>query len=143
MDYLLFATLLARTDPHGSCTIPSVVGKRLYLISHALLVQVKLCFSTSALVNNLIGSRATVGHSSSLLSQHKSHRNCLRFSLFLSAFPTVFFNTPSSVPSNYIQSFSRLFVQFHRVSVFFKTSPFYFFNFYGYIFHLTYAPFYH
>ena len=36
---------------------------------------------------------ATVGHSSSLFSQRKSHRNCFRFTLFLSAFPTVFFKT--------------------------------------------------
>ena len=106
-----------------------MVGKRLKLISHALLVQVKLFFSTSALVNNLIGSRATVGHSSSLLSQHKSHRNCLRFSLFLSAFSnslfqhsqlssiklhTVFFKTIRSIPSCIciFQDFAFLFFQF-------------------------------
>ena len=69
----------------------------------------------AALVNNLLGSRATVGHSKSLLSQRKLHRNCFRFSLFLSTFPTVFFITPSSLSSNYKQSFSRLPVQFHRI----------------------------
>ena len=112
-----FATFLARADPRGSCTIPSVVGKRLQLITHTSLVQVTLFFSTSALVNNLVGSRATVGHSSSLLSQRKSHRNCFWFSLFLSAFQTVFFKTPCLVPSNYKQSLSRLPVQFHRISI--------------------------
>ena len=61
----------------------------------------------AALVNNLLGSRATVGHSKSLLSQRKLHRNCFRFSLFLSAFPTVF---------------SRLPVQFYRIYIsFYKT----------------------
>ena len=96
-----FATFLARADPRGSCTIPSVVGKRLQLITHTSLVQVTLFSSTSALVNNLVGSRATVGHSSSLLSQRKSRRICFWFSLFLSAFQTVFFKTPCLVPSNY------------------------------------------
>ena len=57
-------------------------------------------FSTSAPGNNLLSSRATVGQSIFLLSQRKWHRNCFRFSLFLSAFPTVF---------------SRLPVQFHRI----------------------------
>ena len=103
-----FTTFLARADPRGSCTIPSVVGKRIQLISHALLVQEKHFLSTSALVSNLLGSRATVGHPSSSLGQCKSHRNWFRFSLFLSAFPTVFFKTTRSIPSNIYQSFSRL-----------------------------------
>ena len=67
-------------------------------------------FFTPALVNNLLVSRAIEGHLSSLLSQHKSHRNCFQFSLFLSSFSC-------SVPSNYKQSFSRLPVQFHRISI--------------------------
>ena len=122
-----FATFLARADPRGSCTIPSVVGKRLQLISHASLVQVALFFSTSALVNNLLGSRATVGHSISLLSQRKWHRKCFRFSLFLSAFPTVF----SSLP-----------VQLHRISISLLLDlPYNFFISYVDIFHLTYASF--
>ena len=103
-----FATFLARADPRGSCTIPSVVRKRLQLISQGSLVQVALFFSTSALVNNLLGSRATLGLSISLLSQRKWHRNCFRFPLIFSAFPTVFFNTTCSIPSNIYQSFTRL-----------------------------------
>ena len=34
-----FATFLARADPRGSCTIPSVMGRRLQLISHPSIVQ--------------------------------------------------------------------------------------------------------
>ena len=117
-----FTTFLARADPRGSCTIPSVVGKRIQLISHALLVQEKHFLSTSALVSNLLGSRATVGHPSSSLGQCKSHRNWFRFSLFLSAFPTVFFKTTRSIPSNIYQSFSRLciFIYFYFYVNFFR-----------------------
>ena len=124
--YLLFCHFPRSGWPRGSCTIPSVVGKRLQLISHASPVQVTLFFSTSALVNNLLGSRATVGHSSSLLSQRK-HRSCFRFSLFLSAFPTVFFKTTCSIPSNIYQ--------------FLQDFAIVFFYFYVDIFHLTYASF--
>ena len=63
--------------------------------------SVNTIFSISALVNNLLGNRASEGHSSTLLSQRKSHRNCFRFSLLLSAFPTVFFKIPCSIPSYY------------------------------------------
>ena len=112
------------------------------MISYASLVQVTLVFSTSTLVNKLLGSRTPVGHSSSLLSQRKSHRNCFRFSLFLSTFPTVFFITPSSVSSNYKQSFSRLPVQFCRISIsLFQDSAILFSNYYVSIFHLTCASF--
>ena len=141
-----FATFFARADPRGSCTIPSVMGKRFQLISHASLVQITLFFSTFALVNNLFGSRSTVVHSSSLFSQRKSHRNCLRFSLFLSEFPTVFFKTDGwlddlfssiklqtfffktnrSIPSNTYLSFSRLrlFIFFIFMWIFFVVELF-------------------
>ena len=84
--------------------------KRIQLISHASLAQITLFTSTSALVNKVLGSRATVGHSSYLLNQRKSHRP----SLFISAFSIVFFKTPCSIKLK---------------TVFFKTSPFYCFFF--------------
>ena len=121
-----FATFLARADPRGSCTIPSVMGNRFQLISHASHVQVTLFFSTSDLVNNLLGSRATVGHSSSLFSQRKSHRNCFRFTLFLSAFPTVFFKTDGW--------FDDLFSSIKLKTVSFKTTHWIPSNIYQYFF---------
>ncbi len=109
-----FSTFLARADPRGSCTIPSVVGKRLQLISHAI-VQKTLFFSTSALVNNVLDSRATVGHSTSWLNQRKSRRPSLFISKFSTVFfktlcsiNTVFFKTTLSIQSNIYQYFSRL-----------------------------------
>ena len=48
--------------------------------------------STSALVNKVLGSRATVGHSSSLLNQRKSHRPSLLISAFSSLFQDSLFH---------------------------------------------------
>ena len=45
-----------------------MVGKRIQLISHASLAQITLFFTTSALVNKVLGSRAIVGHSRSNLT---------------------------------------------------------------------------
>ena len=69
---------------------------------------------------------ATVGHSSSLFSQRKSHRNCFRFTLFLSAFPTVFFKTDGW--------FDDLFSSIKLKTVSFKTTHWKPSNIYQYFF---------
>ena len=108
--YMLFCHFPRSSWPTWKLHHPFIGGKATLVDLSCFNRPKKHFFSTSALVNNVLYSRATVGHSSSWLNQRKSHRP----SLFISEFSTVFFKTLCSIK---LQSFSRLPFQFNPISI--------------------------
>ncbi len=106
-----FSTFLARADPRGSCTIPSVVGKRIQLISHASIVQ-KTLFSPHplSLTTYLTAEPLWVIRVLGLTNASRIDLPC-SFPNFQQSFSRL------SVQSNYKQSFSRLPFQFNLISI--------------------------